>query len=50
MIPWFEFYLPYNVMNEPLSLVLLEGLLWLLTIVTVYCITSFIYNFKVMKK
>ncbi len=32
MIPWFEFYLPYNVMNEPLSLVLLEAALWLFTL------------------
>lgn len=28
--PWFEFYLPYNVMHEPLPLVLLETFLWLL--------------------
>lgn len=28
MTPWFEFYLPYNVMLEPLPLVLLEALLW----------------------
>lgn len=28
MVPWFEFYLPYNVMREPLRLALLEALLW----------------------
>lgn len=28
--PWFEFYLPYNVMHEPLPLVILESVLWLL--------------------
>ena len=28
MVPWFEFYLPYNVMLEPLGLALLEALLW----------------------
>lgn len=27
--PWFEFYLPYNVMHEPLPLVLFEVGLWL---------------------
>ena len=25
VIPWFEFYLPYNLMREPLPLVFLEG-------------------------
>lgn len=29
MVPWFEFYLPWNVMREPASLVLLEMALWL---------------------
>jgi len=29
MVPWFEFYLPWNVMREPLGLVALEGLCWL---------------------
>lgn len=30
MTPWFEFYLPWNVMHEPMPLVLLEAGLWLL--------------------
>lgn len=34
MVPWFEFYLPYNVMNEPFALVLLEAALWLGTTLT----------------
>ena len=34
MVPWFEFYLPYNVMHEPLSLVLFEALLWLGVLLT----------------
>ncbi len=42
MIPWFEFYLPYNVMHEPLSLVFLESVLWLGTLVSVAIIYSFI--------
>jgi hypothetical protein len=28
MVPWFEFYLPWNVMHEPLPLVLLECVCW----------------------
>jgi hypothetical protein len=28
MVPWFEFYLPWNVMGEPFLLVLLECLCW----------------------
>ena len=29
MVPWFEFYLPWNVMREPAPLVLLEMACWL---------------------
>jgi hypothetical protein len=46
MIPWFEFYLTYNVMREPLNLVFLEGFLWLCTLICVGLGYSFIYNFK----
>jgi hypothetical protein len=28
MVPWFEFYLPWNVLREPAALVLLEMLCW----------------------
>lgn len=28
MVPWFEFYLPWNVMREPFPLVLLEMACW----------------------
>ncbi len=28
MVPWFEFYLPWNVMHEPVLLVLLEVVCW----------------------
>jgi hypothetical protein len=28
MVPWFEFYLPLNVMHEPFPLVLLECICW----------------------
>ena len=29
MVPWFEFYLPWNVMREPALLVVLEMVCWL---------------------
>lgn len=35
IIPWFEFYLPWNVMHEPLSLVLLEAGLWFIVLMIV---------------
>ncbi|MCW3123171.1 MAG: hypothetical protein JWQ38_2663 [Flavipsychrobacter sp.] len=50
MIPWFEFYLPYNVMNEPIPLVLLEGLLWLVTLQLTGLWMSFVINFRSIKK
>ena len=45
-IPWFEFYLPYNVMHEPFLLVLLEGVLWLCTLVVFSITISFIVYFR----
>lgn len=50
MIPWFEFYLPFNVMLEPLSLVLLEMFLWLGVTLTVGIYLSFVFNFRVSRK
>jgi hypothetical protein len=35
MVPWFEFYLPWNVMREPFPLVLLEGFCWLVVLLAV---------------
>lgn len=35
MVPWFEFYLPWNVMLEPWPLVLLEVACWLLVLLAV---------------
>lgn len=35
MVPWFEFYLPWNVMREPFSLVLVEALCWLVVLLAV---------------
>lgn len=48
MAPWFEFYLPYNVMHEPMTLVLLEGLLWLCVTGTLGLFMSFVLNYKTM--
>lgn len=49
MVPWFEFYLPYNVMYEPLPLVLFEGLLWLGVTLIIGIYMSFITNYKASK-
>jgi hypothetical protein len=46
MVPWFEFYLPYNVMLEPLSLVLLEGTLWLGVALTMGLYMSIVINYS----
>lgn len=45
-IPWFEFYLPYNVMHEPFRLVLFEAALWLGVLLFTGLGASFILNFK----
>lgn len=44
MVPWFEFYLPWNVMHEPLTLVLLEGLCWLVVLLGVGLSISAVYE------
>ncbi len=44
MVPWFEFYLPYNVMREPLPLALLEVLCWLVVLVGVGVVTSVVHS------
>jgi hypothetical protein len=50
VIPWFEFYLPYNVMNEPILLVLFEGLLWFGVMLLVGLSASFTLNFRLNRK
>lgn len=45
-IPWFEFYLPYNVMREPLSLALFEAALWLGVMLSTGICVSFALNFR----
>lgn len=44
MVPWFEFYLPWNVMHEPLVLLLLEAICWLLVLQLVGLAIAFVYD------
>lgn len=44
--PWFEFYLPYNVMHEPLPLVLFETGLWLGVALMLGLALSLLVNFR----
>lgn len=46
MTPWFEFYPPYNIMLEPMPLVLFEGALWLALTLCVGLWMSFVMNFR----
>lgn len=46
MTPWVEFYLPYNVMQEPLLLVILEAVLWLCVTLVTGLFMSFVMNFR----
>lgn len=46
MVPWFEFYLPWNVMHEPLPLVLLEAALWFLTLMAVGLAIAGVYEWR----
>lgn len=43
MVPWFEFYLPWNVMREPLPLVLVEALCWLVVLLGVGFAVASVY-------
>lgn len=45
MNPWFEFYLPWNVMHEPILLVLLEMVLWFIVMIAVGIATVFTHDF-----
>lgn len=46
MVPWFEFYLPWNVMHEPTLLVLLEMILWLAVMLSVGMTIAGVYEWK----
>lgn len=45
MVPWFEFYLPWNVMHEPFLLVLLEVFCWFLVMLLVGITLSLVNGF-----
>jgi hypothetical protein len=49
VIPWFEFYLPYNVMHEPPALVVFEGLLWLGVMLLVGLCASLVLNVELRR-
>jgi len=44
MVPWFEFYLPWNVMHEPFLLVILEMALWLAVLLVVGATVALVYE------
>jgi hypothetical protein len=47
MAPWFEFYLPWNVMHEPPALVALELILWLLVLVATGIAIASTYEWRI---
>lgn len=46
MVPWFQFYLPWNMMHEPILLVLLEMVLWLGVLSIVGIVIAFAYEWR----
>jgi hypothetical protein len=44
MVPWFEFYLPWNVMREPWPLVLLETLCWMIVLLFVGVVIAVVHD------
>jgi hypothetical protein len=46
MVPWFLFYLPWNVMHEPFLLVMLEMVLWLAVLLCAGLAISLVYERK----
>jgi hypothetical protein len=44
MVPWFEFYLPWNVMREPFPLVMLEAACWAGVLLLVGLATGLAYG------
>jgi hypothetical protein len=50
MVPWFEFYLPWNVMHEPVMLVAFEMVLWLGVLLMVGITIAIVYEWRNIKK
>jgi hypothetical protein len=49
MAPWFEFYLPWNVMHEPPLLVALELLCWLLVLLATGAAIASVYEWRMAR-
>lgn len=47
MVPWFEFYLPWNVMHEPAMLVVFEIVLWMGVLLIVGIAIAGVYEWRV---
>lgn len=47
MVPWFEFYLPWNMMHEPALLVLLEMVLWMGVLAAASLAMAGVYEWRV---
>ncbi len=50
MVPWFEFYLPWNVMHEPVLLVAFEMALWLTVLLIVGIVIARVYEWRNIEK
>jgi hypothetical protein len=50
MVPWFEFYLPWNVMHEPVMLVILEMVLWLGVLLIVGITIAGVYERRLVEE
>lgn len=50
MVPWFEFYLPWNVLHEPVALVIFEMALWLGVLLVVGMAIAGVYEWRVAEE
>jgi hypothetical protein len=48
-IPWFEFYLPFNVMREPFALVAVELVCWFIVFQVVGAVIALVYHGRIKK-
>ena len=46
MVVWFEFFMLWNVLGEPLPLILLELALWLLTVTLEALVIALVYGYR----
>lgn len=50
MVPWFEFYLPWNVMHEPFLLVILEMVLWMGVLISAGIAIAGVYEWRIAEE